>query len=120
MDIGRPPENDLRTIMDAICYIDGTGIPWRYLPHEHPPWQTVCGYFRAWRDDDAFNLLTGLLHRLVRAREGRAAESSAGIIDAQSIKTSGNVPATDLGIDAAKKIVWLWPWETETFVCWFV
>jgi transposase len=36
LDIGRPPEHDLRTIMDAIVYVDRTGIPWRYLPHDYP------------------------------------------------------------------------------------
>jgi hypothetical protein len=52
-----------------------------------------------------FHPLTGQLHCLVRVQEGRAAEPSAGTVDAQSVKTSGNVPATDRGIDAAKKIV---------------
>ena len=54
---------------------------------------------------EVFTRLSGLLHRLVRIREGRCAQPSAGAIDAQSVKTSGNVPATDQGIDAAKKIV---------------
>jgi transposase len=35
LDIGRPPEHDLRAILDAILYIDRTGIPWRCLPHEY-------------------------------------------------------------------------------------
>jgi transposase len=105
LDIGRPPEHDLRTIMDAILFVDRTGIPWRYLPHDYPPWATVYGYFAAWRDEDIFTQLSGLLHRLVRAREGRNPAPSACAIDAQSIKTSSNVPAADQGIDAAKKIV---------------
>ncbi|NEA21950.1 IS5 family transposase [Actinomadura bangladeshensis] len=105
LDIGRPSEHDLRTIMDAILYVDRTGIPWRYLPHDYPPWQTVYGYFRLWRDDEIFTQISGLLHRLVRVQEGRSADPSGGVIDAQSIKTSSNVPARDQGIDAAKKIV---------------
>lgn len=35
--IGRPPEHDLRRIMEAILYIDRTGIPWRYPPHDFAP-----------------------------------------------------------------------------------
>ncbi|MGP4029862.1 transposase [Actinomadura sp. 3N407] len=88
LDIGRPPEHDLRTIMDAILYVDRTGIPWRYLPHDYPPWQTVYGYFRTWRDEELFTRLPGLPHRLVRVHQGRPAESSATVIDAQSVKTS--------------------------------
>lgn len=72
LGIGRPPEHDLRTIMNAILYVDRTGIPWRYLPHDHPPWATTYWYFAAWRDEGVFTKLSGLLHCLVRIAEGRA------------------------------------------------
>lgn len=104
LDIGRPPEHDLRRIMDAILYFDRTGIPWRYLPHDFPPWETVYGYFAAWQKGEVFEQLNGLLRRLVREAEGRDAEPSACVLDAQSIKTSANVPAAGQGIDAGKKI----------------
>jgi transposase len=35
--------------MNAILYVDRTGIPWRYLPHDYPHWATVYGCFAAWR-----------------------------------------------------------------------
>jgi transposase len=44
------------------------------------------------------------LRQLVRRAEGRDAEPSACVLDAQSVKTSANVPATGQGIDAGKKI----------------
>ncbi|MGY3678324.1 hypothetical protein ACVWXU_001947 [Streptomyces sp. TE33382] len=40
----------------------------------------------------------------MREVEGRDAEPTACILDAQSIKTSANVPASGQGIDAGKKI----------------
>lgn len=49
LNVGRPPERDLRRITDAILYVDRTGIPWRYLPHDFAPWETVYGYFAAWQ-----------------------------------------------------------------------
>ncbi|MFF3488970.1 transposase [Streptomyces sp. NPDC002701] len=104
LDIGRPPEHDLRRIMDAILYVDRTGIPWRYLPHGFAPWETVYGYFATWQKEGAFDRLNGLLRRLVREAEGRDAEPSARVLDAQSIKTSANVPAIGQGIDAGKEI----------------
>ena len=104
LDIGRPPQHDLRRIMDAILYVDRTGIPWRYLPHDFPPWETVYGYFAAWQKDGIFDQLNGILRQLARQAEGRDAEPSACVLDAQSIKTSANVPATGQGIDAGKKI----------------
>ncbi len=104
LDIGRPPEHDLRRIMDAVLYVDRTGIPWRYLPHDFAPWETVYGYFAAWQKDGVFDQLNGLLRRLVREAAGRDAEPSACVLDAQSVKTSANVPAAGQGIDAGKKI----------------
>ncbi|WP_425434739.1 transposase [Nonomuraea jiangxiensis] len=37
LDIGRPPEHDLRDIPNAILYVNRTGIPWRYLPRTTRP-----------------------------------------------------------------------------------
>ncbi|GAA2626604.1 IS5-like element ISSco3 family transposase [Actinomadura fulvescens] len=105
LDIGRPPEHDLRTLMDAILYVDRTGIPWRYLPHDYPPWATVYAYFAAWQKDGVFAQLTGLLRRLVRQQQGRDGEPTAAIIDSQSVKTATTVPARACGYDAGKKIV---------------
>jgi transposase len=90
--------------MDAILYVDRTGIPWRYLPHDFAPWEAVYGYFAAWQKDAVFDQLNGLLRRLVREVEGRDAEPSACVLDAQSIKTSANVPSAGQGIDAGKKV----------------
>lgn len=104
LDIGRPPEHDLRRIMDAILYVDRTGTPWRYLPHDFAPWETVYGYFAAWQKDGVLDQLNGLLRRLVRKAEGRDVEPSACVLDAQSVKTPANVPAAGQGIDAGKKI----------------
>ncbi|WP_371658440.1 IS5 family transposase [Streptomyces sp. NBC_00280] len=105
LDIGRPPEHDLRQIMNAILYVDRTGIPWRYLPHDFPPWATVYGYFAKWQQDGVFEQLTGLLRRLVREAEGRGPEPSACVLDSQTIKTSANVHLADQGTDAGKRII---------------
>ncbi|WP_106399958.1 IS5 family transposase [Actinocorallia populi] len=105
LGFGRRPEHDLRAIMNAIIYVDRTGIAWRYLPHDYPPWQSVYWYFAAWRDEGIFTELNGLLRRLARKAEGRSPEASACAIDAQSVKTSANVPLTSQGVDAAKKII---------------
>jgi transposase len=84
----RKPTHDLRSLMNAILYVDRTGIPWRYLPHDFPPHQTVYGYFAHWEADGIFDQLTGLLRGKVRQAEGRTGEPSACLIDSQSIKTS--------------------------------
>lgn len=105
LDFGRPPEHNLRDIMDAILYVDRTGVQWRYLPHDFPHWNTVYGYFAKWADEGVFTQLNGLLRQLLREKEGRDGEPWACVIDAQSVKTSTSVHVSGQGVDAGKKIV---------------
>jgi transposase len=39
--------HDLPEIMDAILYVNRTGIGWPYLPHDFPPHQSMYVYFGA-------------------------------------------------------------------------
>ncbi|MBO3744421.1 IS5 family transposase [Actinoplanes flavus] len=102
---GRRPTHDLRDIFDAILYLNRTGIPWRYLPHDYPPYRTVYSYFAAWSSEGVFTELNYQLTGLVRDHHGRPVEPTASIMDTQTVKTSTNVPAATQGIDAGKKIV---------------
>lgn len=92
-------------IFNAILYVNRTGIAWRYLPHDLPPWRSVYGYFKLWSDDSIFTDLNYTLNGLVRNKTGRRIEPTASIMDSQSVKTSTNVPAATQGIDAGKKII---------------
>ncbi|MGH2548518.1 MAG: IS5 family transposase [Thermomicrobiales bacterium] len=49
---GRPPA-DRRMIVDGILWILRTGSPWRDLPEEFGPWQTVWRLFDQWNVDGA-------------------------------------------------------------------
>ena len=68
---GRTASHDLREIFNAILYVNRTGIAWRYLPHDLPPWQTVYGYYTAWTQEEIFVELDYQLTGLVRDRTGR-------------------------------------------------
>ena len=46
----RTRRHSLRSILNAIFYVLRTGCPWRYLPSNFPPWQTVFYHFRRLRD----------------------------------------------------------------------
>ncbi len=45
---GRPEKHSRREIVNAILYVVRSGCPWRYLPTDLPPWQTVYWYFQQW------------------------------------------------------------------------
>ena len=98
------PVHDLREIVNAILYVNRTGIAWEYLPHDFPPFKTVYDYYAKWEADGTTEVIHDELRRTVRKAAGRSAEPSAAILDAQSIRTSGNVPESSQGIDAGKKI----------------
>ncbi|WTX10069.1 IS5 family transposase [Streptomyces canus] len=96
--------HDLREIVNAILYVNRTGIPWEYLPHDFPPYKTVYDYFAKWEADGTTQQVHDLLRDKTRRFHGRRAEPTAAVVDAQSVKTSANVAETSQGIDAGKKI----------------
>ena len=69
------------------CISTRTGIPWRYLPHDFPPYRTVYGYFAAWSKEGLFTDLNYATSP-VRDHHGRQIEPTASIMDTQSVKTS--------------------------------
>jgi len=85
-------------------YLDRTGCAWRYLPGDFPPWQTVYGYFAAWRDDGTLARLHDSLRARVRAAAGRNPEPTAAVIDSQSVRAADTVPKPTRGWDNAKKV----------------
>ncbi|MFE6937527.1 IS5 family transposase [Streptomyces chartreusis] len=96
--------HDLREIVNAIVYVNRTGIRWEYLPHDFPPWKTVYDYYAKWEADGTTQQVHDLLRDKTRRTHGRSPEPTAAVIDAQSVKTSANVAETSQGIHAGKKI----------------
>src|SRR5215217_4180616 len=85
---GRPRAWPMREIVNAIFYVLRSGCAWRLLPDSFPPRQTVYGWFLRLRDDCVLERLNHHLVMLDRARSGRAASPSAGVLDSQSVKTT--------------------------------
>ncbi|MCX5070361.1 IS5 family transposase [Micromonospora lupini] len=100
---GRPEKHPRREIVNAILYVVRSGCPWRYLPADLPPWQTVYWYFTRWEDEDVTERLLTALRVNARLQQGRAAQPSAGIIDPQSVKGTDTVGADSSGRPARRQ-----------------
>jgi putative transposase len=86
---GRPRVHTLREILNAIFYIVRSGCAWRLLPHDFPPWKSVHHYLRTWRIDDTWERMHATLRERVRLRMKRDPQPSAGVLDSQSVKSTG-------------------------------
>lgn len=87
-EIGRPPEVNLRDVVDAIFYRADNGIKWRAMPIDFPPWQTVYTYYRLWVRLGVWQQINLALVERVRQQEGRKTQPSLIISDSQSVKAA--------------------------------
>ncbi|MGW2104319.1 transposase [Streptomyces olivaceoviridis] len=64
--------HDLREIVNAILYVNRTGIPWEHLPHDFPPYKTVYDYYAKGEADGTTQQVHDLLRDEARRAHGRS------------------------------------------------
>lgn len=79
---------DLREAFNAVRYLVRTGVPWRSLPADFPPWPAVYQQARRWLDAGCFEALVQDLRMLLRVLKGRAPQPTATILDARVLQSS--------------------------------
>ena len=92
----------MREILEAIFYLVRSGCAWGLLPHDFPPWKTVHHYLRTWRIEGTWERIHTALRRHVRVRKKRNPQPSVGVVDSQSVKSTG-VGGDQRGYDSGKK-----------------
>lgn len=85
---GRKREVVVREAMNGVLYVLETGCQWRALPKDLSPKSTVYDYFMLWEFGGTLERLHHELYVMTRDLEGRAASSSAGVIDSQAVKSA--------------------------------
>src|SRR5579871_7001949 len=72
---------DLREGFNALRYLVRSGIPWRLLPHDLPPWPAVYQQARRWLQAGVFEAINHDLRMMVRILAERNEQPSGVILD---------------------------------------
>ena len=75
-----------RQVVEAILWLARTGAQWRELPERYGSWSAVWSQWRRWRDKGIWDFGVRRLNAAVRVSEGRDAQPSVVIIDAQTTR----------------------------------
>src|SRR5712691_6598709 len=85
---GRPPQVDMREVLNTLFSLNRSGCQWDMLPHDVLPKSTVYDYFAQWRYDGTWAKVVKALRERTRVAAGREATPSAACIESQSVKTT--------------------------------
>ena len=78
----------LREVFDGLRYIVRTGLQWRAMPHDLPPWAAVYQQTRRWLAAGVFEAIVADLRELLRVAHGRAPQPTAAIFDSRTVQST--------------------------------
>ncbi|MDX1421393.1 MAG: IS5 family transposase [Rubricoccaceae bacterium] len=81
-------KHDLRRVSDALRYVIRSGCPWRYLPHDFPPWAAVYQQTQRWISAGVFEQIAHDLRVLLRGVKDRRDHPSAAILDSRTLRST--------------------------------
>jgi transposase len=79
---------ELREVFNGPRYLIKSGAPWRWIPHDLPPWIIVYQQTRRWREAGAVEALVADLRLLLRLQAGRTGQPSAVILDSRTMQST--------------------------------
>jgi transposase len=94
--------HELREVLNGLRWVVRTGSPWRYMPHDLPPWEeAVYQQSRRWLKASVFEAMVHDLRALLRLTQGRASEPTAAVLDSRTLRSTPQSGARG-GYDGAK------------------
>lgn len=94
--------HSMREVFNALRYLVRSGIPWRMMPHDLPPWYTVEQQTKRWMAAGVFDDIAHDLRCLLRIADGRAPDPTAVILDSRTLQSTVESGAA-AGYDGAKR-----------------
>jgi transposase len=81
-------DHDLREVLNGLRWVVRTGSPWRYMPHDLPPWEAIYQQTQRWLKAGVFEEMIHDLRVLLRLSEGRAPDPTAAILDSRTLRST--------------------------------
>jgi transposase len=84
------PQRDfsLREVFNALRWHVRAGSPWRFMPHDFPPWYAVFQQTTRWHQAGCFETMAHDLRAILRLAAGRNEQPSAMIMDGRTLQSS--------------------------------
>ena len=80
--------HSLRELFNGLRFIARTGLQWRFMPTDLPPWPAVYQQTRRWLAADVFATIIADLRLLIRLGQGRASQPTAAILDSRTLQST--------------------------------
>src|SRR5215203_1573940 len=68
-------EYDLREVLNGLRWVVRTGSPWRYMPHDLPPWEAVYQQTRRWLSASVFEAMVPRFARTLASFGGQSVQA---------------------------------------------
>ena len=81
-------EHSLREVFNGLRYIVRTGMQWRMMANDLPPWHTVYQQMRRWLRAGVFEAIVHDLRMLMREIDERMPQPRAAILDSRTIQST--------------------------------
>ena len=81
-------QHPLRDAFNGLRYIIRTGMQWRMMPNDLPPWHTVYQQTQRWLKAGVFEDIVRDVRMLLREIEGRLPQPRAAILDSRTLQST--------------------------------
>ena len=78
----------LREVFNGLRYMVRTGMQWRFMPNDLPPWHAVYQQTQRWVEAGVFEDLVHDLRKMLREIAERNPQPSAAIFDGRTMQSS--------------------------------
>jgi len=81
-------EHSLREVFNGLCYVVHTGMQWRMIAHDLPPWHTVYQQMQRWFKAGVFEDMVHDLRMLMREINDRMPQPRAAVLDSRTVQST--------------------------------